>query len=74
CWALHRGLLSDALRHESNFAYHPHLTIAQNVAPDQLDAAQAALRGIDLSFAVESIQLFDTRGGQWSLSEEIKLG
>lgn len=74
CWTLHRALLSDALRHESGFAYHPHLTIAQNVPAERLDAAQAALHGFDLSFAVESIQLFDTRRGQWSLSEEITLG
>ena len=74
CWTLHRALLSDALRHESGFAYHPHLTIAQNVPAENLDAAQAALNRVDLSFEVSSIQLFDTRGGQWSLSEEIRLG
>ncbi len=74
CWDLHRALLGDALRHESCFAYHPHLTIAQNVPADRLDAAQAALHEVDLSFTVESIQLFDTASGQWNLSEELRLG
>ena len=74
CWGLHRALLGDALRHESGFAYHPHLTIAQNVPAHRLDAAQAALNEVDLSFTVERIQLFDTAGGQWNLSEELQLG
>ncbi|KWR73964.1 hypothetical protein RN04_01760 [Arthrobacter sp. W1] len=74
CWALHRALLGDALRHESAFAYHPHLTIAQNVPPEQLDAAQAALAGTRLSFTADRIQLFDTRGGEWNFSEDIELG
>ncbi|MFJ2146971.1 2'-5' RNA ligase family protein [Glutamicibacter sp. NPDC087831] len=74
CWKLHRALLGDALRHESAFAYHPHLTIAQNVAARQLDAAQAALGQAHLSFAADRIHLFDTRGGDWNFSEQIPLG
>lgn len=74
CWELHRGLLGDALRHESAFAYHPHLTIAQNVPAAQLDAAQAALGDARLAFTADHIQLFDTRGGDWNFSEEIPLG
>jgi 2'-5' RNA ligase len=74
CWALHRALLGDALRHESAFAYHPHLTIAQNVPAAQLDAAQAALGDAQLSFTADRIQLFDTRGGEWNFSEDIALG
>ncbi|WP_417367243.1 2'-5' RNA ligase family protein [Glutamicibacter arilaitensis] len=74
CWALHRALLGDALRHESAFAYHPHLTIAQNVPAQQLDAAESALADVDLSFEVRSIQLFDTRSGEWNFSEDIALG
>lgn len=74
CWALHRQLLGDALRHESGFAYHPHLTIAQNVPAQQLDAAQAALAQVQLAFEADQVQLFDTRGGEWNLSEDIALG
>ncbi|WP_334122175.1 2'-5' RNA ligase family protein [Glutamicibacter sp.] len=74
CWELHRALLSDALRHESAFAYHPHLTIAQNVSAQQLDAAQAALTQVTIEFTADRVQLFDTRGGQWNLSEDIALG
>ncbi|MFJ2618739.1 2'-5' RNA ligase family protein [Glutamicibacter sp. NPDC087344] len=74
CWALHRALLSEALHDESDFPYHPHLTIAQNAPAQNLDAAQSTLDQVDLSFEVQTIQLFDTRSGQWSLSEEIALG
>lgn len=74
CWELHRQLLGDALRHESGFAYHPHLTIAQNVPAQQLDAAQAGLSTVDMVFEADRVQLFDTRGGQWNLSEDIALG
>ncbi|MGP9527204.1 2'-5' RNA ligase family protein [Glutamicibacter sp. AOP5-A2-18] len=73
CWDLHRALLGDQLRHESDFAYHPHLTIAQNVPAADLDAAQAALQDVELSFEVTTVQLFDTRGATWNLSEEISL-
>lgn len=73
CWALHQQLLGDALRHESDFAYHPHLTIAQNVPAAQLDAAQADLKDVQITFEVESIELFDTRSGQWNFSERISL-
>ncbi|WP_159614241.1 2'-5' RNA ligase family protein [Glutamicibacter sp. JC586] len=74
CWQLHQQLLGDALRHESSFAYHPHLTIAQNVPAQHLDAAQAALSTVDMVFEADRVQLFDTRGGQWNLSEDIALG
>ncbi len=73
CWALHQQLLGDALRHESDFAYHPHVTIAQNVPAAQLDAAQADLKDVQITFEVESIELFDTRSGQWNFSERISL-
>ncbi|WP_404289503.1 2'-5' RNA ligase family protein [Glutamicibacter arilaitensis] len=73
CWELHRALLADQLRHESQFEYHPHLTIAQNVPSADLDSAQEQLREADLSFEVRSLQLFDTRDGAWNLSEEIGL-
>lgn len=73
CWELHRQLLADQLRHESQFEYHPHLTIAQNVPSADLDAAQEQLREVELSFEVRTLQLFDTRGGAWNLSEELAL-
>lgn len=74
CVQLHDALLADQLCDESSFGYHPHLTIAQNVPAADLDAAQAALSGIELDFEVSAVQLFDTRGGQWNLSEELLLG
>ena len=73
CWALHRALVGEKLRHESAFAYHPHLTIAQDLPAARLDAAQAALSEVDLSFTADRVQLFDTHAGQWTLREEIAL-
>ncbi|GAB3620653.1 2'-5' RNA ligase family protein [Glutamicibacter endophyticus] len=74
CRALHRRLVGDYLQHTSAFAYHPHLTIAQNVPDERLDAALQALRGVRMSFAVEHIDLFDTGVGHWSLVQRLPLG
>lgn len=73
-WALHEALLAGPLRHESKFDYHPHLTIAQNVAEADLAAAYTALQEVDLRFEVHSVQLFDTRNGAWNFCEQIALG
>jgi 2'-5' RNA ligase len=73
CWSLHRALLADQLCHDSKFEYHPHLTIAQNVPEADLDAAQEQLNDVALGFAVDCLQLFDTRDGAWNLCEEISL-
>lgn len=73
CWKLHRALVAEQLCHDSKFEYHPHLTIAQNVPEADLDAAQEQLHDVELGFAVDCLQLFDTRDGAWNLCEEIRL-
>lgn len=74
CLELHQLLLEQQLVHQSQFDYHPHLTIAQNLSDQLLDAAQQRLAEAELGFEADRVQLFDTRDGAWNLSEEISLG
>ena len=74
CLALHAQLLRGPLRHASHFAYHPHLTIAQNVGDARLDAAQTALHKALVEFTVRHVQLYDMAGETWNLREQIPLG
>lgn len=74
CHRLHRDLLAGPLQHDSQFDFHPHLTITQNAAAPQLDAALGELQAVDLDFTVDEIQLFDMHDGQWNLIERIVLG
>lgn len=73
CHRLHTALLDGPLHHESQFEYHPHLTITQNVPDAQLDQALGELEAVQLSFPVTEIQLFDMRQGQWNLSAQFPL-
>jgi 2'-5' RNA ligase len=34
---LHATMNADGLRYPDNFSYHPHVTLAQNLKPDQVD-------------------------------------
>ena len=46
------------LAQEVQFDYHPHVTVAHEVADEQLDAAQADLAGFDASFLVDSFHSY----------------
>jgi 2'-5' RNA ligase len=48
------------------FPYHPHVTVAHNVAPERLDAAFADLAGYEAVFTVDGFTLFEhDEGGRW---------
>lgn len=75
CTQLHDALLAGPLGHDLSFGYHPHLTIAHDVAESLLDAAQEDLSEESLEFDVTSIGLFGIEEtGRWSLREELDLG
>ncbi|GAA1497354.1 2'-5' RNA ligase family protein [Paeniglutamicibacter kerguelensis] len=75
CTALHDSLLRGPLGHDLSHAYHPHLTIAHEVADALMDSAQEDLRDESMGFTVSSIGLFGIdEAGQWSLREELELG
>jgi 2'-5' RNA ligase len=67
CERLHQAVRScPAIEAEVPFPYHPHVTVAHNVAPERLDAVFADLAGYEAVFAVEGFALFEhDDGGRW---------
>ena len=69
--AVRRGPLSVDLA----YPYHPHVTVAHDLADDQLDQAFDELAGFDCDFAVDAFHLYvhDTELG-WQASRDFTLG
>ena len=75
CAQLHRRLLDGPLEADRTFDYHPHVTLAQEVAEVCLDRAMAEMAGFTAEFRVDTIGLFQTdASGLWALREELPLG
>lgn len=66
CAALERSVRSHVLDQEVRFDYHPHVTVAHEVADEQLDSAFVDLAGFDASFVVDAFHSY-THGddGVW---------
>ena len=74
CVNLHRKL-SRPLKRELPFAYHPHVTVAHDVAPESLDEAETVLKDYRASFPVASMGLYEhDDNGIWQLREELDFG
>ncbi|NJC69436.1 2'-5' RNA ligase family protein [Planosporangium thailandense] len=59
----------------SRFPYHPHVTVAQDVPSDQLDAAFRDLAGFEAQFQVKGFTLFEHgSGGRWRPHRDYVLG
>lgn len=57
---------SDAIQRVQRFPYHPHVTVAQDVAPERLDEVFADLAGFEAQFAVSRFTLFEHGvDGRW---------
>ncbi|MFJ5861692.1 2'-5' RNA ligase family protein [Pseudarthrobacter sp. NPDC092439] len=75
CVELHRKLQQGPLERNLPFAYHPHVTIAHDVAPESLDEAEAVLRDYRATFPVVSMGLYEHGAdGIWQLREELDFG
>jgi 2'-5' RNA ligase len=75
CVDLHRKLQQGPLHRELPFAYHPHVTIAHDVAPESLDEAETALKNYKATFPVVSMGLYEhDADGIWQLREELDFG
>jgi 2'-5' RNA ligase len=75
CVELHEKLQRGPLARELPFAYHPHVTIAHDVAPEALDEAETVLKGYRASFPVVSMGLYEhDADGIWQLREELDFG
>ncbi len=66
---------SEHINRDSRFPYHPHVTVAQDVAPEALDAVFADLAGFAAKFPVDSFTLFSHGGeGPWRPRRDFPLG
>lgn len=75
CVSLHRRLQTGPLERDLPFAYHPHVTVAHDVAPKSLDEAETALKDYSASFPVASMGLYEhDDNGIWQLREELDFG
>ncbi|RKO24980.1 2'-5' RNA ligase family protein [Pseudarthrobacter phenanthrenivorans] len=75
CVDLHEKLQQGPLHRELPFAYHPHVTIAHDVAPESLDEAETVLRNYRATFPVVSMGLYEhDADGIWQLREELDFG
>ncbi|WP_336852646.1 2'-5' RNA ligase family protein [Sinomonas albida] len=75
CVRLHGELQRGPLERELPFPYHPHVTVAHDVEPRRLDAAEQALRDYSTTFTVDSMGLYEhDADGLWQLREELDFG
>lgn len=75
CVDLHGKLQQGPLHRDLPFAYHPHVTIAHDVAPESLDEAETVLKSYRASFPVASMGLYEHGAdGIWQLREELDFG
>ncbi|MFJ5694435.1 2'-5' RNA ligase family protein [Arthrobacter sp. NPDC093125] len=75
CVELHEKLQAGPLARDLPFAYHPHVTIAHDVAPESLDEAETVLKDYRATFPVVSMGLYEhDSDGIWQLREELDFG
>jgi 2'-5' RNA ligase len=75
CEVLERQIRHGVLARELQFPYHPHVTVAQDIADAGLDEAYDGLSGFVARFRVESIVLFSRDpDGRWQWGKEFPLG
>lgn len=59
CTALHEAVNAGPLWQDLHFPYHPHVTIAHDLPPADLDRAQQAMAAFDALFAVAHFSLYE---------------
>ncbi|HJV98641.1 MAG TPA: 2'-5' RNA ligase family protein, partial [Arthrobacter sp.] len=75
CVDLHEKLQAGPLQRDLPFSYHPHVTIAHDVAPESLDEAETVLKDYRATFPVVSMGLYEhDADGIWQLREELDFG
>lgn len=72
-WAAIREF--EAVRRELRFEYHPHVTVAHDVASEALDEVFGDLANFDAKFTVAGFTLFEHGpDGRWRPQREYRLG
>ncbi|MGG5173948.1 2'-5' RNA ligase family protein [Pseudarthrobacter sp. J1763] len=75
CVQLHSKLQSGPLARDLVFPYHPHVTVAHDVAEASLDDAENALENYHAEFPVTSMGVYEhDSNGIWQLREEMNFG
>ena len=75
CELLEREIRSGPLERDLEFPYHPHVTVAQEIADERLDEAYDGLSDFVARFSVERVVLFQRlRNGAWTRDQEFPLG
>ena len=66
CEQLERRVRSGPLARETRFPYHPHVTVAHDIAAEGLDAAYAGLADFEARFPVTGFTAFEQgEAGVW---------
>jgi 2'-5' RNA ligase len=66
CEALERSVRRGPLARDLEFPYHPHVTVAHDLADETLDHAYAALADYSARFTVTELVLYAHGTGGWS--------
>lgn len=75
CEQLERKVRSGPLQRETRFPYHPHVTVAHDIAAAGLDAAYTGLAGFEARFTVQVFTLFaQGSDGVWVPQRDFPLG
>jgi 2'-5' RNA ligase len=75
CEVLESRIRRGVLARELDFPYHPHVTVAQDIADEKLDEAYEGLAGFVARFRVEGVVLFSRDpDGRWQWRKEFPLG
>ena len=74
CELLERAIRKDPIVREIDFPYHPHVTVAHDVADEQLDEAYEALRDFIAQFQIDRFVMYTQDGdGAWQARREFQL-
>jgi 2'-5' RNA ligase len=75
CEVLESRIRGGVLARDLQFPYHPHVTVAQDIADAKLDEAYDGLAGFVARFRVEGVVLFSRDpDGRWQWRKEFPLG
>jgi 2'-5' RNA ligase len=75
CELLESSIRSGPLDRELTFPYHPHVTVAQEIPDESLDAAYDGLAEFVARFSVDSFELFElTEDAGWRALQLYQLG
>jgi 2'-5' RNA ligase len=74
CELLERSVRSGDLGVELRFPYHPHVTVAQGVSEEALQAAFDELAGFSAAMRAESMELHEMVDGGWRRIESFRFG